>query len=225
MTIDEEGNPRYPLEPAIPPHDEGAEQVLCTPAWLVHSQSWGPGILTDSLETLFPLLTSPDRLAFLDRPGVETNPDWVQVVPYCLLVRDGRVFRYRRKGSEGRLTGLYSVGVGGHVNPVDLRGDDLGVAYWAGLQRELDEEVGLYLIFEALPKVSALIYDASNEVGRAHLGLVHVLNLHPKTALSCDDPALQEGRFVPIADVVRECSDRPALYETWSVLSVLSLLS
>ena len=43
-----------------------------------------------------------------------------------------------KKGGEQRLHGLLSLGVGGHINPVD---EAEGSALTAGLRREVDEEV------------------------------------------------------------------------------------
>ncbi|MFB3065208.1 MAG: hypothetical protein ACE10D_01730, partial [Planctomycetota bacterium] len=95
---------------------------------------------------------------FVERPAAEENPALKQVIPYAVLCCRDEIFLFTRRGGGGekRLYGLRSVGVGGHINPIDaprrpidaprrpidgaMHGDDL---VWEGLRRELLEEVGL----------------------------------------------------------------------------------
>ena len=73
---------------------------------------------------------------FLRRGDAEEDPTHKQVIPY-LVLRDGeRWFLMRRTqaGGDARLHDLWSIGVGGHLNPGD--GDVAG-----GLRREWAEEV------------------------------------------------------------------------------------
>ena len=70
---------------------------------------------------------------------MSTDPSLKQIIPYAVVVSGGQVFRYfRQGGGEARLLGLASVGVGGHINPID--GND---PVRAGIDRELDEELVL----------------------------------------------------------------------------------
>ena len=103
------------------------------------------------------------RGRFVDREVAERAPAWKQWIPYCLLrcvgatSEDGSnpivhgIFRVRRsKGqTEARLHGLWSIGLGGHVDPEDRPVDaesDSGAAFFArALQRELHEELHLTL--------------------------------------------------------------------------------
>src|SRR6187402_2851757 len=76
---------------------------------------------------------------YLDRPTAEDDPTRKQVIPY-VVVRDGsRTFLMQRTdaGGDARLHGKASIGVGGHLNPVD-EGED---ALDAGLRREWTEEL------------------------------------------------------------------------------------
>ena len=73
---------------------------------------------------------------FRPRGEMERDRSWKQVIPY-LVLRDGsRYFLMRRTkaGGDARLHDLWSIGVGGHLNPGD--GDLAG-----GLRREWAEEV------------------------------------------------------------------------------------
>ena len=76
---------------------------------------------------------------YLDRPLAEDDPTHKQLIPY-VVVRDGaHVFLMRRTdaGGDARLHGKASIGVGGHLNPVDDGEDALD----AGLRREWAEEL------------------------------------------------------------------------------------
>ena len=71
--------------------------------------------------------------------------------------------RRTRGGADARLHDLWSIGVGGHLNP----GDD-GVL--GGLRREWHEEVEA--AFDPQPRFVGLLNDDTTPVGRVHLGLV-----------------------------------------------------
>ena len=69
-------------------------------------------------------------------------------------------------GGDARLHGKASIGVGGHLNPVDDGDDPL----MAGLRREWDEE--LVADWEPEFTLVGLLNDDSNRVGAVHLGVV-----------------------------------------------------
>lgn len=105
---------------------------------------------------------------YLDRPDAEDDPTHKQLIPY-VVVRDAeRVFLMHRTdaGGDPRLHGKASIGVGGHLNPVD-DGDD---ALMSGLRREWMEE--LEADWEPAFELIGLLNDDSNPVGAVHLGVV-----------------------------------------------------
>src|SRR5690606_11460485 len=124
-----------------------------------------------------------ERLASIEpqwliRAQAETDPAFKQWIPYVLIENDhGELAAYPRKGSESRLHGLYSLGVGGHINPSDAHDED-GVsvreiwekAIFHGLRRELTEEFPDATSGET--RFVGLINEESSSVGRVHLGLV-----------------------------------------------------
>jgi len=75
--------------------------------------------------------------------------------------------RRRRQSTERRLHNLYSLGVGGHVNPEDGRDGDPIVG---GLLREWREEVVCDV--PAVARLIAMINDDGSPVSQVHLGLV-----------------------------------------------------
>lgn len=164
-----------------------------------------------------------DYSSFVKRPlAEEPASGFVQLIPYCVIVRGREIFCYRRKGSEGRLTGLFSCGVGGHINPIDaFTGPEN--TYEAALRRELREELGLAL--ETVPDAQSLIYDDSNDVGKVHLGVVHIVRIDLQHKLVFDDPALEQGEFWPISELVMKARTEPSLYETWTQLVLRNIFS
>ena len=105
---------------------------------------------------------------YLDRPVAESDPTHKQLIPY-VVVRDAeRVFLMHRTdaGGDARLHGKASLGVGGHLNPVDDGADPL----LAGLRREWDEE--LVADWDPEFRLIGLLNDDRNPVGAVHLGVV-----------------------------------------------------
>ncbi len=146
---------------------------------------------------------------YLDRPLAEEDPTHKQLIPY-VVVRDGlRVFLMERTdaGGDRRLHGKASIGVGGHLNPVD-HGED---ALMAGLRREWDEEV----VADGSPefRLVGLLNDDSNPVGAVHLGVVFEVEAAGRSVEVREEDKLS-GSFVA-PERVREAWDR---LETWSQL-------
>lgn len=145
------------------------------------------------------------QASFMDRPAAEKDPNFKQLIPYCVLwtEENGKryVFAYQRtkKGGENRLHDKWSVGVGGHINPCDDHDSAFALngvgelAYYWGLTRELSEEVSV-LRKSLPPSPLAVIYDPSDDVGKVHFGVVHVVRVDPGEVKSAD-PALAGGQF------------------------------
>src|SRR5438270_2953264 len=115
---------------------------------------------------------------FIPRPEAETNPAYKQIIPYALIAFEKTVLHYVRgkKAGEQRLVAKGSIGIGGHMNETDesLFATD-EQAYRAGVEREVNEEVKIDTPFE--DRIVALLNDDSTEVGRVHLGIVHIFKL------------------------------------------------
>jgi len=115
---------------------------------------------------------------FISRPEAETNPAYKQIIPYALIAFEKTVLHYVRgkKAGEQRLVAKGSIGIGGHMNETDeslFAMDEQ--AYRAGVEREVNEEVKIDTSFE--DRIVALLNDDSTEVGRVHLGIVHIFKL------------------------------------------------
>jgi predicted NUDIX family phosphoesterase len=115
---------------------------------------------------------------FLSRAKAETDPSHKQIIPYVLIAHADKVLHYVRgkKAGEQRLVAKGSIGIGGHLNDMDeslFAWDE--AAYRAGVEREVNEEIRIGSGFE--DKIVALLNDDTTEVGRVHLGVVHVFRL------------------------------------------------
>src|SRR2546421_7698112 len=115
---------------------------------------------------------------FLPRSAAENDPTHKQIIPYAIIAHRDRVLHYVRgkKAGEQRLVAMGSIGIGGHMNDSDeslFAWDE--AAYRAGVEREVNEEVRIETKFE--DRIVALLNDDTTEVGRVHLGIVHVFKL------------------------------------------------
>jgi predicted NUDIX family phosphoesterase len=119
----------------------------------------------------------------------------------------GKLLRYRRSrtGGEKRLHDLYSIGVGGHISEQDS-GEHNG--YWAGMDRELQEEI---CMGAARAVVAAVVNDDRTEAGRVHFGVVHILPVRKEDHLKfCPD--IGDPEYVSYREAVANLS----IYEDWS---------
>lgn len=151
---------------------------------------------------------------YFDRPLAEDDPSHKQLIPY-VVVRDGSgVFLMERTdaGGDARLHGKASIGVGGHLNPVD-EGED---ALMAGLRREWAEE--LEADWEPDFRLVGLLNDDSNPVGAVHLGVVFTVDAGGR-AVGVRERDKLIGAFVHAREV-DAAWDR---LETWSQLVAISL--
>lgn len=203
----------WEAKPTVPPHRDGVEQVLCFAEKFFGWVGRPNPIQTEDVAVSLKEILSNGHLEFIDRDQAEVSEEWVQLIPYCVIRRGASVFVYRRKGTEGRLNGLRSIGVGGHINPVD---SGQGSVYEAALRRELAEEVGIAV--GRVPDPVALIYDPSNAVGKVHLGVVHNVRVPSSFNLTCNDPALESGEFVDLQTLKAHAEASPELFETWTAL-------
>jgi predicted NUDIX family phosphoesterase len=180
------------------------EQVLVVPrASVIRGEGW-LGMRADGLEATLEAVRTDGF--FMRRGDAEDDPTHKQVIPY-LVLRDGeRWFLMRRTkgGGDARLHDLWSIGVGGHLNPGD--GDVEG-----GLRREWAEE--LVADFEPAFEPVGLLNDDTTPVGAVHLGVVFVADAGGR-AVTIREVDKLTGAFATTDDVA---AVRDAM-ETWSRL-------
>lgn len=168
--------------------------------------------LNFEVERYLPAFLARQNNFFTDRAKAEKDPSLKQIIPYVLLVHEGRVLHYVRgkKAGEQRLVAKGSIGIGGHMNDTDeglFAFDE--AAYRAAVEREVGEELRLKTGYS--DHMVALLNDDSNEVGQVHLGVVHVFQLESA------DVQKGEAMITELQFLDREqLAARRDTMETWS---------
>ncbi len=165
--------------------------------------------LTLDVNRYLPVLLDTRNYRFVARPEAELKTSLKQLIPYFLIVHDGRVFTYTRgkQSGESRLVAKVSMGIGGHINHLD---DSLfGDLYARAARRELEEEVELPP--GCTDRIVALLNDDATPVGQVHLGVIHVLRA-PTDAVHNRERMIAESGF-RTRDELQAL--RPRM-ETWS---------
>ena len=153
---------------------------------------------------------------FEHRNLLEEDPSRKQIIPYAVICCNDEVFLFHRtkKQTESRLHNLYSLGVGGHMNPY---GNRIDIAYMRHeLEREMSEEVLVHNdchIEELVPV--GFINDDTNEVGKVHLGVLYRIVLNNKS-IEINEKDKMTGEWVKIS----ELKDYYPHMESWSKIYV-----
>ncbi len=147
------------------------ENVLVVPRSLMFPDSEWAGFKDTGLEELLTLIRQGYR--FRPRREVEEDTSELQIIPYLVFRHRDRYFLTHRlrRSSERRLRHLYSLGVGGHINPEDVEGAADPIE--AGLKREWQEEVVYEGTFRH--RLIGVINDNTTEVGKVHFGLIYLV--------------------------------------------------
>jgi predicted NUDIX family phosphoesterase len=198
------------------------ERVLVVPTERFHRLGYFQGFTRDVDRYLAGLL-DPAHTSYRPRAEMETDPSFKQLIPYVIFRhRDAQgretVFQYTRgKGQgEGRLHSKRSVGIGGHISADDATSTSAANPYEEGLRRELAEEVIIDTSYSE--RCVGLINDDESEVGKVHLGVVHIFDV--------DEPAIQpreseliECGFRAIDEVLADLTG----FESWSKICLEAL--
>jgi predicted NUDIX family phosphoesterase len=169
------------------------ERVLVIPRSSIMADPGWYGIRTEGAGEFEALVAREGR--FEPRSAVEPDRSLKQVIPY-LVLRDGdRYFLMRRTraGGDARLHDLWTIGVGGHLNPGD--GDLAG-----GLLREWREEIEADFVPEF--ELVGLLNDDTTDVGSVHLGAVYVADASGRQVMIRETAKLV-GRFAEVDETAR----------------------
>lgn len=197
------------------------EQVLVVERSALEQTGMFQGLVFDverRLETLF----AAGAGRFMLRSEAENDPNFKQLIPYVILCCGGKYLSYVRgkRAGETRLVGNRSVGIGGHINPVDEMAlfGNMRETYLNAVQREVEEEIHVGSPY--VDRIAALINDDSNAVGSVHLGVVHIWTLETEAVEKREQMITQMGFMTPGELLaVRESM------ETWSQLCLDGLIA
>lgn len=194
------------------------ENILCIPRRILDGLGAFQGLCFD-VERCMPVLLDPANNLFLPRSAAEQDPSHKQIIPYLVIRCGDRYLHYvrGRSGGEARLHAKGSIGIGGHINDGDTHAAhfDPG-AYHRAVERELHEE--LVMPAKYRQRIAALLNDDSTEVGRVHLGVVHVIEVDTPHIEPKED-AISDITFLDAA----ELSARRENLEGWSQIVLAGL--
>ena len=193
------------------------EQVLVVPRAVYEAVGAFHGVRKNPQDYLTAFLRSGEA-RYMDRDEAEVNPQFKQIIAYAIFRHEGRILAYARtpKGGEVRLHNKMSLGIGGHINPIDGLTDSIDT-YLAGMEREVREEIRFS--GGATHRLYAVINDDTNDVGSVHLGMVHLFELDTED-VAPNEKALAELAFHSLDELAGPLYER---LETWSAICVDAL--
>lgn len=167
-------------------------------------------------------LFAPGIPKFIPRSKAEADHDYKQLIPYVIMAHNGKYLTYVRgkRAGETRLVSKRSIGIGGHINPIDneapLFGTDFKEIYNTAVQREVAEEVNIEAAHT--DRIVALLNDDTNEVGQVHLGIVHLWTLDAENVTRKEQMITQMTFMTPA-----QLNEVKETMETWSQLCLQGL--
>lgn len=184
------------------------EQVLVVPTLLFHEIGYFQGFSSEP-EPYLKTLLDPSYTSYRPRDQVEEDPSFKQLIPYCIFRHDGKLFHYKRGTAQGeeRLHSKRSIGIGGHISSDDENASDS--PYLEGMRREIEEEV--FIETEYSQRCVGLINDDQTEVGKVHLGIVHLFDLEAPKVLP-REKSIKETGFAKPSELAYDLQN----FETWS---------
>lgn len=198
------------------------EQVLVVPTSLFHELGHFQGFSNDVARYLEELL-SPEHTSYRARSEMEEDPSFKQLIPYVIFrhvnaAGEVSVFQYTRGKGQGekRLHAKRSVGIGGHISSDDEQSENDLNPYQEGMQRELVEEVAINSNYTET--MVGMINDDETEVGKVHLGVVHIFDVETPNVQPREDEIIETG-FRPVSELLDDLEG----FETWSQICLQAL--
>ncbi len=199
------------------------EHVLVVPTELFHSLGYFQGF-SPEVDTYLDTLFNSENISYRPRPQMEQDPSFKQLIPYVIFrYIDDRgtvsLYQYSRGGGSGekRLVSKKSVGIGGHISQEDGDSKDAD-PYHDGMARELKEEVIIETPY--VLKLVGLINDDETEVGKVHLGIVHICDVEAPLVRS-NEEEIEGNGFQPVTELL----DNLDGFETWSSICLKALFA
>ncbi|MBI4834774.1 MAG: hypothetical protein HY811_08165 [Planctomycetes bacterium] len=154
---------------------------------------------------------------FIDRPKAENDPSLKQIIPYIMFTYQDKIYTLHRQATqtEKRLHNKYSIGVGGHINPIineqgAMNKEQIDGMIENGLERELHEELSVKCPYKY--KLVGYLNDDTNDVGKVHFGMVYRLEVEDDAKVEVAEKDMMVGEFLKPLEIEKLY---PTL-ETWS---------
>ncbi len=186
------------------------EQVLVVRSADLEQYLGDAPFMVEELADILPFILKTH--SFAERDAAEYDTSLKQIIPYVIIRQAERIFLLRRlkRQTETRLHDRLSIGIGGHINPGEARGE--ASILEAGMLRELEEEVQVGHI-DSLRCVGVL-HDRTDGVSEYHLGLVYLLETKDDVAVR--EIEKMEGSWATLAELEASYDQ----LETWSQLAL-----
>ena len=208
--------------------------VLCISRDALTEQSIPP-----SVQGIFPFnldKVSSEDFHFINRKIVDSDKElyknmayyFPQILPYIAVTDgEGKYLSYSRNGTETRLHGSRSIGIGGHVdiydsydtyNEEDTYWQSIEATILSACRRELEEEISLTCAGDWLvskTNLGKLIVDTTNPVGEVHVGLFSKL-VYPHAQ---PQEELHDAKWLTVDELKASIDE----YENWSKLIIEGL--
>ncbi len=191
------------------------EHVLVFPANLLNQIGAFQGLAFNPNKYLDLILTRENH-RFMRRSDAEEDFSYKQLIPYVIFYHNNKILSYQRGVllSEERLLHNHSIGIGGHISVNDP--NLFTTTYEEGMYREVHEEV--YIDSEYTDKIVALLNDDSNEVGKVHFGVIHILILQ-KPLIRKREKSINKPQFLSVEALKRSID----MYENWSKICIADI--
>lgn len=194
------------------------EKVLVIQSDIIFKKEKWQGIKQENLDYYLDLIRN--NYQFKRRGDVESDLSFQQIIPYIVFnCRDKFfIYKYLPSAGEQRLVDTYQIGVGGHINEVDvhpvksaLQSEAVpseagqfnrvngGDVLQEGMMREWDEEVD-YKGNILEKNLIGLLNDDSRPVEAVHLGLVYNF-VGDSSEISIKEKDKMQGELVDLKDI------------------------
>lgn len=132
---------------------------------------------------------------YMKRKYCETDPDWQQIIAQISLIVGNKIFIYRfpQTATEKRLTDMWPIFLGGHVNNLDGSFED-------AMKREFDEEI-IYKGNILRKTFLGMIKQTEPLVNKVHTGLAWVYEGDSEDFELTDDNGVADGKFINFNEV------------------------
>lgn len=152
---------------------------------------------------------------WLSREEAEKDQRYKQPIPYGIILNStNKILLYKRgkkEYKEKRLIDKYSIGIGGHIEKVDLN-ERINIVL-STLLREIEEEISLNEKQIESVKLIGYINDDSNEVGKVHFGIVYLVKIDLQSIIP-NDKEIEFAEFMNLEEIQKYSHN----LENWSLL-------
>lgn len=161
-----------------------------------------------------------DEKTFNAENCAERNEGFKQPIPYIVITKGDKFYVTERLegGGESRLHGKLSMGIGGHMNPIEGY-ESFPELLHENTLRELNEELAVEDNDESIDIVMVgLINDDVNEVGKVHIGLLGKIELKDGQEVSIREVEQLKGAWYTLDELLSP--DVFSRVESWGKIVV-----